>query len=316
MSEIPYFFETPIPKFFREEDWFDSPNAILFVTWTFSKCSTVHHRVKHDGKELILAPYEFITGRGKSADDCFLSEEAFRHQLKVFTKAGLLKKTPNSTPNRFSCYVWVTERFSKFNPQLNPHVTPDSTPTEPPQSRIKKKRYKKDHQPYPSSKVRADGLTDDLSSNLEKEENKIQIYENVFMTQSILDECIRIKGSIESVKHAVEYVMRSPRRTAFIKDWPATLAKWVIKNDIKPRIKENEDMAKRLSKLYENFTDGNGHSCSIYVDKKKDQVGLLFQPSSPYLQPFFISYADGEFQEKASKYIRENKMQKGRITDS
>ncbi len=320
MSEIPYYFDTPVPKYFRENGWYNSQNSILFLTWAFSKCSLDKRSIVHDSKEIILQPFEFITGRSKSAAECLLSEDAFKHQLKIMQKAGLLKKTPNSTPNRFTCYIWLTERFLKHNTQLNTQLTPNSHPTERPQSRIKNLRSKEDHHPYPSSSKASkrddgDGLDDSLSK---KEEEKIEVYkgrgaeQGIFLTQQDLDTCIEIKdGSIEDVKIAMEYILNHVGRKTIISSWPNAMRKWDVPKYFAPKIKENEEMGKRYEQMYEEFT--NGWRCRKYHDKKKDQKGILFEPSSPYLEAFFVAFSDGEFKEKASGFLRDKKMQKARL---
>ena len=117
MSEIPYYFETPVPKYFRENGWFDNENTFKFVTWAFSRCSTRSHKVVMQGKEIILAPFEFIAGRVSSSKECFLTEKQFRGQLFSLLDAGILKKTANSKANQYSCYIWVTTAFDKIQGQ-------------------------------------------------------------------------------------------------------------------------------------------------------------------------------------------------------
>ena len=138
MSEIPYYFKMPVPLYFYDGGWFKSQNTFKFVTWAFSKCQNIIHKEIHDGKEIILDPYEFIAGRNSSAESCFLTPDEFRTQLITQLKAGNLKKSPNSVPNRFTCYKWVTERFSKSSPQLKPQQVPNSSPTNPHKRRTKK----------------------------------------------------------------------------------------------------------------------------------------------------------------------------------
>jgi len=110
--------------------------------------------------------------------------------------------------------------------------------------------------------------------------------------------------------------LRSPGRKCKIYNWPNALATWEIKNTIKPRVKENEEMAQRLSKTFDSFEKGNGRTARVYHDRQKDQKGILFEPQSPYLQSLFIPFTDSEFKEKVSKYLRDNKMQQGRISNS
>jgi len=321
MSEIPYYFETPVPKYFRENGWYSNPNTILFLTWAFSKCSLDARTVVHDAKIIKLQPFEFITGRGKSSADCLLTEDAFKHQLNTLLKAGFLKKSANSVPNRYTCYIWVTEAFSKGNTQLNTQLNANSTPTQRPQSRKKKERDKEDHQPYPSSNDSPNGvddgkgMTDDFSLNLKKDEEMIEVIPGILLSKEDLNACISIKGSLDAVKHAIEYIMRSPSRKRKIYNWPNTLTKWEIKDDIKPRLKENEEMGKRLDAEYSNSV---GWRCEFHIDRKKDQKGVLFYntASTGNSEPIFISFIDPEFKEKASKVIREKRMQKGRISNS
>lgn len=321
MAEIPYYFETPIPKYFREAGWFANPNTILFVTWAFSKCSTQPHKTVMDGKEVTLAPYEFIAGRLTSPKECHLSEEAWRHQLNTQLKAGLLKKTPNSAPNRFTCYIWVTERFSKINPQLNPQPTPNSPPTEPPQSRRKKKEdiSNKDHPPLPPSKVlafEAEGLIDDsfqeIFSHTFEVNKKIVTVE---MPKPIFQECVQIKGSEVLAIQAIEYISRSPGRKKEIQNWPNAMLTWTIKSTIKPRAAENEAQGKRLEKQH---AENPGWRCQVYRDTIKDQKGLLFYNncSNGSGGTIFVSFIDPEFKEKVVNALREKKMMKALIPKS
>jgi hypothetical protein len=150
MSDIPYYFETPVPQYFRKNGWFDCENTFKFVTWSFSKCSTKFHKVVHDGKELNLAPFEFIAGRNSSGESCFLTPDEFRTQLISMQKAGLLKKSPNSVPNRFTCYTWVTEAFGIINPQLIPLQIPNSSPTDPHKPELQNHRIKEPTEPTPT----------------------------------------------------------------------------------------------------------------------------------------------------------------------
>jgi hypothetical protein len=333
MSEIPYFFETPIPKYFRENGWFKNPNTILFINWAFSRCSTQSHKVVMDNKEITLEPFEFIAGRLTSPKECFLTEKQFRGQLFSLLSAKLLKKGANSRANRFTTYIWSTECFSKNKVQQKVQPRANSGPTQGHNQDIKKDRYKEDHHPNPSSKVLPigdddlTGLTDDFFSkeisdikttqhNMHDQPispKTIEIVPTVFITQDDLDQCVAIKGSIESVKRSIEYVLRSPGRKSSIYNWPNTLAKWNIKDDIKPRIVENEEMSKRLEKQHGNAT---GWRCEVHVDRKKDQKGILFYntASTGNAEPIFVSFIEVDFKDKVSKVLRDKRMQVGRIS--
>jgi len=131
MSEIPYYFDTPVPSDFRKNGWFKNLKTLAFVTWAFSRCSTKSHSVCHDGKKIDLLPYQFIFGRLKCSEDTGLTEDEVRIQQKSMEKATFLKKCPNKTPNRFTIYEWSTSAFSIIDPQLKTQQTPNSPPTEP-----------------------------------------------------------------------------------------------------------------------------------------------------------------------------------------
>lgn len=315
MSEIPYYFETPVPKYFRETGWFESEHMFKFITWSFAKCQNVPHKEIYYGREILLAPFEFIAGRLSSPKECFLSENIFRNQINQLLSAGLLVKSTNSLTNKYTCYIWVTDRFSKnINQQNNQQIT-NRPPTDNHKSRRKKIRSKEDHQPYPSSSDSPNGvddlngLTDDFSLDLKKEEQKQEIIPGIFLSKEELDACIAIKGSIDSVKYAIDHIMRSPSRKRKITNWPNTLAKWEIKDDIKPRLKENETLGKKLEKDYANAL---GWRCEFHTDRKKDQKGVLFYntASTGNSEPIFISFVDAEFKQKCESIVREKKMQK------
>jgi len=131
MSNIPYYFDTPVPSDFRKNGWFKSDNCLKFVTWAFSRCSSKEHVVCHDGKNIKLKPFQFIFGRYKCSLETNMSEDEVRTQVKSMERAGFLKKSPNETPSRFTLFEWTTTAFSQNNPQVNPQVTPKSSPSHP-----------------------------------------------------------------------------------------------------------------------------------------------------------------------------------------
>lgn len=155
-------------------------------------------------------------------------------------------------------------------------------------------------------------LTDDFfyvqKRGKEKPPELIEVSSGVLMSQSDLDACIAVKGSLEAVKNAVDYIQRSKNRKHKIKDWPAAISTWQIKADIKSRAVENEEAAKRLVKKY-----GSARSwrVEIHTDRKKDQRGILFYNTSSTctVEPFFISFIDNYFSERVCAFIRDKKMQ-------
>jgi len=138
MSKIPYCFETPIPKYFKENGWFKPRSdghhlkVFAFISWCFSRCSTVKRKVYHDHKEIFLEEFEFIFGRRICSDETGLTEQEIRtliNQLFSTPNGPLLKKSTNSVTNRFTCYKWSTDVFCENINQLNNQPVTNRQPT-------------------------------------------------------------------------------------------------------------------------------------------------------------------------------------------
>lgn len=316
MSKIPYFFETPVPKYFRENGWFDNENTWKYVTWAFSKCQTQSHKTVIEGKEITLAPYEFISGRLSSPKECFLTENTFRNQQKVLLKAGFLKKTPNSKTNHYTCYIWVTERFNKNDNQQNNQPRTNHAPTINHKSEDKKRRYTESHPSIPSSEKKGrDEKIDDLFSK-EENKNKIHIYSgkyhndnvlHVHLSQQELDECLKVRGTMDQIKNVIEVVANWKQRKYEIKDWFKTIMTWNYRNTVADRSLENEKLGKEIHELY---SECKGWSARVYRDPLKDDRGILFESSASVGNPIpvFVSFRDGEFKEKCSETIKNKNM--------
>ncbi len=143
MSEIPYIFETPPPIDFRRNGWFKCDNTLKFVTWAFSRCSTRQREISHDGKRIILLPFQFIFGRLICSTETNMSEGEVRNQQLLMESAGYLKKATNKTPNRFTIYEWTTSAFTQNNNQVNNQVTTNKQPTNNHNLEV---RYKKEEE--------------------------------------------------------------------------------------------------------------------------------------------------------------------------
>lgn len=129
MSKIPFNFDNPTPSYFRKNGWLKKPNTCAFVTWCFSRCSSVEREICHDNQKIILKPYQFIFGRMICVEETGLTEREVRVQQNSMEKAGYLKKAPNKTPNRFTIYEWMTEAFNKISDQQNDQQATNKRPT-------------------------------------------------------------------------------------------------------------------------------------------------------------------------------------------
>lgn len=136
MAKLPYRFHTPIPRYFHDTGWIypknpTGKNVLVWLCWAFARCYGESHNVYHDGRMLLLEPFEFIYGRNKCAEEVGLTVDEVRTIVDNLLKAGLLEKTPNSTTKRFTCYKWITSRFEDYKPQQNPQAIPNTPPTIP-----------------------------------------------------------------------------------------------------------------------------------------------------------------------------------------
>jgi hypothetical protein len=127
-SEIPFFFD-PIPKYFRLAGWFHDPKTTAFVVWSFGRCCRDERAAIHDNQKIKLSPFSFVFGRRQCALETGLTEDEIRTRVKRFEKAGLLEKSPNQTPNRFTIFRWVTALFSESITRQNPQQFPKTYPT-------------------------------------------------------------------------------------------------------------------------------------------------------------------------------------------
>lgn len=322
VSKIPYFFETPIPKYFREKGLFKNEKTWKFVSWAFSKCSNQPRTIIYDNCEITLQPYEFICGRNSSSAECFLTPKEFRGQLDSLIKLGLTQKGANSKANRFSTYIWVTSKFSDNKGQLAGQLTGQHRANSGPQSIcIEDINDIEDHHPsIPSfENEKDDELIDDLFSKKENK-SKILIHEGrypkgdlykVYLTQEELDECLKSRGSLERIKEIIDQVAKWPGRNFEIRDWFKTIKEWKFKNAIANRTSENEELGKKIEELY---GESDGWRAYVHRDKMKDVRGILFEPlaSAGNCKPIFVAFTEYTFKEKCLEIIKNKKITKKR----
>ena len=148
-----------------------------------------------------------------------------------------------------------------------------------------------------------------IDDSFSKEEEKIHIYKNVYLTELQLDECIKIKGSKDEVFDKIQKIVDHPKRIHEIKDWINTLKIWKFPNAIKKNTQNNEQIGKEIEELY---GECKGWNVRIYRDSLKDDRGILFENSSSVGNsiPVFISFTDGEFKEKCLDIIKTKNMKK------
>ena len=143
MAKLPYNFKTPVPNFFWESGFLNPEhplylNRLGFLTWAFAKCSPEPHSAFTVHKMVNYAPFEFSCGRFKAAKEAGLSEGSWETQRDSHLNNFYMEKTPNSSPNRFTCYRWTERVFSKTNTQPKTQWTPNRHPTDTHEQETKK----------------------------------------------------------------------------------------------------------------------------------------------------------------------------------
>jgi len=303
MSEIPYYFDTPVPKYFRQQGLFQNQKNCAFVTWCFQRCSSEERVIFHDNKKITLKPYQFIFGRMICCEETGLTENEVRTQQERWESMDFLKKTTNKTTNRFTIYEWVLTAFLKVDHQQNNQQTTNKQPINNHNQEEKNLRSKDNHHPQtPLVSNPDDGLIDDDFSKNEL----IELCPGVSMTESMLNECIKIKGTIESVKESVTYIIIHADRE--IKNWPNALQKWKIPVKKKTKSEENREHAEELCKEYSEYHQG--YRCYIHKDRQKDQECIVFESQHPNCAPISVWLSDGEFKIKCDKILIDRKIVK------
>lgn len=230
-----------------------------------------------------------------------------RKIIEIIETCRNRKKSTTGTTTVGTLVKLLDSKVWDINPETTDDRNDDRPTTDRRRTRKNKKEKEEDHHPNPSS-AGSDSdpelMTDDdpFLAKLEKLE-KIEIHPRIFLTPEELEECIRIKGSIESVKEAIDFIQKSPKRSAEILSWPRALSTWKIPIK-KISIEENLSFAEKLCKGFERY---RGWECRIYHDRQKDQKGVLFSNESPYKEPIFIALADGEFRKKCEQTAKKIK---------
>lgn len=144
MTEVPYYFDTPVPSDFRKNGWFKNHKTLAFVTWAFSRCSTKEHKELFDHKLITLKPYQFIFGRKRAGIELGMTESEIRNQVNTMLNAGFIKNATNSTTKRYTIYEWLPQAFTQIqsipNDQVNDQVTTKSRPSNNHKVEVKKEK--------------------------------------------------------------------------------------------------------------------------------------------------------------------------------
>jgi hypothetical protein len=127
MSKITYIFDTPVPSYFRSNGYFKCPKNRAFVTWAFSICSTEPKIITVNSKQILLDPFQFVSGRDSSTDHTGLTVRQTQTQIDRWIKLGLLRRVQEKCTIRYSVFEWMIHKFPqiKVHPQNIPTTTSD-----------------------------------------------------------------------------------------------------------------------------------------------------------------------------------------------
>lgn len=298
----------------ESEQWnslrFRQQKLFLYI---LTKVQYAPYVYKHNGKDIHLIPGELCISLRRLVDDFnrstkFKDEKIdlpfLQRSVSTFSKVGL-------TDTRTDTGITI---ISVIYPGIyNSNIYFDDTPSDTLSiqnrySHLKeesKKDKKEDHPSIPSKKSdspkRDDGMIDEFSS----EKGKIEIIDGIFLSQHEIDECVKVKGSLEKVREDMKTIQGNKKRKHTIKDWPSTLANWKIEDETKLRIRDHIQYTENLCREFTEFDHSRGWRCYMYNDQKKDQRGILFESQSPYQESLFVALIDSDLRKKCEDFIRE-----------
>ncbi len=307
-KKIPYYFDTPIPRYFREHGFLKNPKMCAFLMWAFARCNYEKRTIYHVHSIVELDPFEFVFGRKACSEETGLTEMEVRgilHQLDGTKYLKILEKITSKTTNKFTVYRWSTDVFSINDNQQNNQQTTSRQPADNHKLEYKNKRIKKDPPLTPPLESKRDE-----DSFLPINEKLIEICHGIELTQSQIAECVAVRGDFQTVQFIVDEIISWRGRKFEITDWVTTINTWTIKNKIKDKIIKNEMFADKMDAKYSENPDG--WTCRKYHDKRKDQKGLLFEGRGASVEPIFVDVSSCDFIDKVGKIIREKGMQKSR----
>jgi hypothetical protein len=291
----------------HEGDWlaFNHPNAFILLYYIARRARRIAGHP--DGLNI----GECHLGDWKAIG---LSRQNYRTALKILCAMKIIEITETNRTRKKSTTGITTEGTKvkllnstiwDINPEVTNHQTNHCLTTDQPLPNHELRRDKKDKnekEDHPS--IPSFGLIDDFSFDKEK----IEIITGVFLSKNELDTCIKIKGSEEKVKHAIEFIQTSDKRKHPIKDWPNALAKWKIDDKTTMRIQDHVSHSEKLIEEFPEHKNGRGWRCYLHNDKKKDQRGLVFEHITGFQEGLFIALTDAEFHRKCEEFIKTKNM--------
>jgi hypothetical protein len=252
--------------------------------------------------------YGLTEGEYRAAKKMLIS----RNHIKIIETNRTRQKSTTGTTTESTIVELISSTVYDINSETNDNRNDDRTTTErqlndnKQEGIRKKKNDKKEEQPH----------TPSLS--------KIKFREFVELTQVEHDSLLAKHGSdflnlmmdkLDSFKGSTGKVYKSDFHTMKEGGWVFNQVKKDSQETKKPE-ENTQKLAEQFCKEFPEHENGRGWRCYFYHDKKKDQRGILFEPSYSYLEPFFVAFSDGQFQQRCEDFIRtKNMREKNKIVE-
>jgi hypothetical protein len=118
MSEtIPYNYPSPPAFYFQENGWFTCNESghknRQFVQWAFYGCMCCSHYIEHDGKKILLGPFEFLYSYAKCTLECGLSWKESRNRIQRAIDENILIKVSEKSTQYYQIFRWIPSNLEK-----------------------------------------------------------------------------------------------------------------------------------------------------------------------------------------------------------
>ncbi len=90
-----------------DSDVWQNPNALRVFLWALLRANYTQRTVHFGGRDLSLAPGEFISGRFAGSAECHLKPSTFRNAVCWLQDAGMIRTKPDNQKTVFTVVNWA-----------------------------------------------------------------------------------------------------------------------------------------------------------------------------------------------------------------
>lgn len=286
------------------------PNAFLLL------CLIAERARRETNKPDGLWVGDVILARDEASKACGITVDQFRTALSKLEENNIVKiiKTHKKPIKRQNfpikipikgmlinlCDSSIWDINSEDDPHRNPHAIPIESPCDPHKQERKrmKKNEKESSSPKPPSSKKSDRLIDDSSSKKEI----FFTHREANLSREEWDAGMQKWGTVTKLKAVIDEILDWPKRKNEITDWKKVLNNWCSKVKDNDHVQKNEKICEILEKKFEKAN--HGWKPRRYVDRMKDDVGLLFESlASANPNPAFFSFYKKTFEVEVSEFM-------------